>query len=143
MANAVMNIPQVLLPGPRLPDGSDLNRAIANGLSASQDAIVALAGGGAAGAAPLGYGINFVKTAASGSDSVMLPPSVVGGSVRGKNNGAQTMTVYANTQSSLQTGVLDTINGTAGATGISVTSGSNFELNCTALGVWFGPVAMT
>lgn len=137
------NIPQVLLPGPRVFDGTDVNRAMANNLVNSQDGLVAFAGGGAAGATPLSLGLNFVKTVANANDSAILPQSVLGGMVRVKNGGASNLTVYANQTSSLQSGVLDTINGTAGATGVTVAPGASAEFNCSALGAWWGPVGQT
>lgn len=141
--NANPNIPQAVLPGPRVFDGGDLNKAMANNLVNSQDGLTAFAGGGAASAIPLSLGLNFIKVAANANDSVLMPPSVLGGSVRGKNGGASNVTLYANPNSSLQSGALDTLNGTAGATGITITPGSSFELNCSALGAWWGPVGQT
>lgn len=137
------NIPQVMLPGPRVFDGTDLNKAMGNNLVNSQDGLVAFAGGGAAGATALSLGLNFVKTVANANDSAILPQSVSGGMVRVKNGGASNLTVYANQTSSLQSGVLDTINGTAGATGVTVAPGATAEFNCSALGAWWGPVAQT
>lgn len=137
------NIPQVLLPGPRVFDGTDLNKALGNNLVNSQDGLVALAGGGQAGATALALGINFFKTVVTANDSAVLPQSIPGGSVKVKNAGASNLTVYANAVPSLQSGVLDTINGTAGATGVTVAPGATAEFNCSALGAWWGPVAAT
>lgn len=133
---------QVLAPA--MHSGSALNAAIARGLRNYQDAITALAGGGAAGAPLLALGVNKVTVVASGADSVMLPPSwtALGGSVIIVNNGASSLQVFANPVSSLPSGVLDTINGTAGATGVAVANAKTAIFWATAAGAWFGPVAL-
>lgn len=142
MAGIVQPQPFATL-APAMHSGMALNKAIANGFYNSQDAITALAGGGAAGAPLVCYGLNKVTTVATANDSVMLPPSLPGAIVFLENlGGGASLQVFANTSSSLPTGVLDTINGTAGATGIAVTNGHTAMLMCTALGAWFGPVAL-
>jgi|SRR6185312_103943 len=128
--------------GPHLVSGQSLNEAVGNGLRNSRDAITALAGGGATGAPLLAYGINHVTVTASAADSVMLPPSLPGAIVMVTNNGAQSLQVFANTVSSLSSGILDTINGTAGATGVAVAAATTAMLMCSAYGAWFGPVAL-
>lgn len=129
---------------PHLVSGSSLNAAIGNGQRNYQDAITALAGGGAAGAPLLALGVNKVTVVASAADSAMLPPSgtALGGSVIIVNTGASSMQVFANTVSSLPSGVLDTINGTAGATGVAVANAKTAMFWATAAGAWFGPVAL-
>jgi hypothetical protein len=81
---------------------------------------------------------------ATGGDSVQLPPSGTagGGSVVVFNGGAASTQVFANAVSSLPSGVLDTINGTAGATGVAVANGKTAIFMCSAAGAWFGPVAL-
>jgi hypothetical protein len=129
---------------PAMHSGSALNAAISNGLLNYQDAITALAGGGAAGAPTLALGVNRLTVVATAADSVMLPPSGTssGGSVVIVNQGVASTQVFANTVSSLATGVLDTINGTAGATGVAVANGKTAIFWTTAAGAWFGPVAL-
>ena len=139
----VITQPAAFSLGFRLLEGGAVNAALATGLNLAQDAVTALAGGGATGAPLLVIGWNFIKVCASGNDSVMMPPSVIGAVVHVKNGGAQTVAIFANTTSSLPAGTLDTLNGTAGATGITVASGSTAILACTALGAWFGPVGLT
>ena len=108
-----MAINQLFDPGYRLIDGSDLNNAFAQPRWQTNPGIVALAGGGLSASTPvLVIGTNLVKTVASASDSVVLPSGTAGSIVLVRNNGANSMQVFA--QGS------DTINGTAGATGISV-----------------------
>lgn len=138
-----MGIPQTFQPGPRLIDGSDLNRAIAAGLSAYQDGLVAHSGGGAAAATPLLIGINRVVTVAAGADSLLMPQSTPGATVNIRNDGASSATIYANPVSSLPSAVLDTLNGTAGATGIALAAGATAELRCYAPGAWVGAVSIT
>lgn len=135
-------IPQALNGGIGLQDPAAINKALANGLRNYADSLTALAGGGQAGATPLVNGVNHVKTVASANDSLMLPPAVPGSMVFMRNDGADAAQVFANTQSSLPSGVEDTINGTAGATGVSVAAGKTAILMCTVYGAWFGPVAL-
>jgi hypothetical protein len=129
---------------PNMPSGDALNKAIANGLRNYQDAITALAGGGAAGAPLLALGVNKITTVANANDSVQLPPSGTagGGAVVVANTSGASLQVFANSASSLPTGVLDTINGTAGATGVAVGNGKTAIFWTTAAGAWFGPVAL-
>jgi hypothetical protein len=137
-----MGLPQPFLPGPQLIDGSKLNTALAAGLSSYTDSIVALAGGGATGATQLTSIINRVTTVATANDSVMMPVSAPGTTVKVLNSGANTLKLFANTVSALQSGVLDTLNGTAGATGITVAAGQAAELSCYSAGAWLGAVAL-
>jgi hypothetical protein len=128
--------------GPHLISGQSLNAALGNGLANYSDAITALASGGAAGAPLLAYGINHVTVTANANDSAMMPPSLPGASVMVTNNGAQSLQVFANTTSSLPAGTLDTINGTAGATGVAVAAAKTALFMCSVYGAWFGPVAL-
>jgi len=109
-----MPIPQPFVDGPRLIDGTDLNNALAQPAWQTNPGLTALAGGGRTGATQMVYGTNQVSTVASASDSVVLPAGAAGGVVVIRNSGANAMQVFA--QGS------DTINGTAGATGISQAS---------------------
>lgn len=129
---------------PQLVAGDALNKAIGNGLLNYQDGVTALAGGGVAGAPVLALGVNKLSVVATGNDSVMLPPSGTagGGAVVVSNQGVASAQVFANSASSLPTGVLDTINGTAGATGVAVANGKTAIFWTTAAGAWFGPVAL-
>lgn len=134
--------PQAFPGGPGLQDGTTLNRVLGAGLRNYSDAIVAHAGGGTASATQLVLGINNVPTVATSADSLVMPQSVPGGFVMIVNGGVASATVYANPVSALPSGVLDTLNGTAGATGISVANGKTALLFCTAFGAWVGPVAL-
>jgi hypothetical protein len=127
---------------PQLVAGDALNKALGNGLLNYQDAVTALAGGGAAGAPGLCIGLNRLSVVATGNDSAVLPMSLPGAQVTVINNGVASAQIFANPVSSLPSGVLDTINGTAGATGVPVGNGKIATFICTALGAWFGPVAL-
>jgi hypothetical protein len=129
--------------GPHLVSGSSLNRAIGEGKLNAQDNIVALSGGGVVGAVPQLYlGLNRVSTAAAGGDSVMMPPSSPGSIVILENNGVSSVQVFANSTSSLPTGVRDTINGVIAATGVPVATGKMAVFCCFSAGAWVGPVAL-
>ena len=106
------NTPQTFVPGFRLIDGTDLNNALAQPTWQTNPGLTALAGGGRTGATALVYGINELTTVTTTSDSCVLPDGKAGGVVVLRNSGAQTTQVYAQDS--------DTINGTAGSTGISV-----------------------
>ena len=75
--------------------------------------LTARAGGGQTLATQLGYGLNQVATVASGADSVQLPACNIGAAVYVTNDGANATTVFG------LLGRSDTLNGTAGATGVS------------------------
>lgn len=76
-------------------------------------AVTAFVGGGQTGATALGYGLNQVATVASVADSVMLPPCNVGAVVYVTNDATNSTTVFGSRNRT------DTINGTAGATGVA------------------------
>lgn len=86
--------------------------------------ITAHAGGGQSASVALGYGFNQVGTVASGSDSVQLPPCNVGAMVYVTNDGSNSMTVFGNSARS------DTINGTAGSTGVAQANGAHAIYFC-------------
>lgn len=94
------------------------------------DNLTAHAGGGQANATQLPSMINTVATVATPGDSVQLPPSQPGLVVCVVNNAANNMQVFA------QNGSTDTINGTAGSTGIVVIGLSVVWFQCTKAGIW-------
>lgn len=98
-----------------------------------QDGLVALAGGGQTGATPLNKAINRVATVATAADSVSLPAAVGGQVVYVSNSAASNaMQVFA------ASGTTDTINGTAGSTGISVAAGKGIIFFSAVAGRWHG-----
>lgn len=126
MANAVFPAP--FATGFRLTDGNQLNAYFANGITASQAAIVAHAGGGKANATPLSTPLNHILTAANAADSVLLPPSQVGLTVLVGNDGANAIQVFG--------AGTDTVNSVATGTGVSQPAGSVVFYYCTSLGNW-------
>jgi hypothetical protein len=93
--------------------------------------ITALAGGARNSSTPiLVLGANTVTTVATAADSVVLPKAVAGSVVWLRNaDAADAVQVFANGS--------DTINGTAGATGISVASAKTVLFVAATNGVWF------
>lgn len=129
--------------GPHLVTGSGLNTSIGNGLRNYSDTITALAGGAQSALTPvLALGVNKITTVASANDSVVLPPSKPGSVCFITNTTVTAAQIFANLTSSLPSNVEDTINGTAGATGVSLAAGKTAILMCSAYGAWFGPVAL-
>lgn len=124
-----MPIPQRLEPGKRLADDDALNTALATPQWQTNTGITALAGGGRTGAPALTLGSNEVTTVASGADSVVLPKAVPGSVVFVVNAGANAFQLFANGS--------DTINGTAGATGISVATNKRIMCVAADLAQWY------
>ena len=124
-----MAIPQRLEPGKRLADDDALNTALATPQWQTNTGITALAGGGRPGAPVLVLGSNEVTTVASGADSVVLPVAVPGSVVFVVNAGANALQLFANGS--------DTINGTAGATGISVANAKRIMCVAADVGQWY------
>ena len=93
--------------------------------------ITAHAGGGQAAATVLGAALNRVTTIASAADSVALPAAVGGQSITVVNASSNSMQLFG------AVGTSDTINGTAGATGIAVAAGKTLEL-VSWPGIWHG-----
>ncbi len=115
--------------GPGLQDGTLLKQIVSNNFS-TQDGITALAGGALTGSTPqLASHFNLVATVASSGDSVVLPPALRGTSLVVRNSGANTTLVYA--QGS------DTIDGTAGSSGVSQIASSSTFYFCPQNGKWF------
>ena len=87
--------------------------------------LTAEAGGTQALATQLSYGINEVATVAGAADGVQLPICVPGAVVYVSNAGAASMQVFG------KNGRTDTINGTAGATGVAQANGITALYICT------------
>jgi hypothetical protein len=131
----------IFTPGPRLIDGSLLNKIFSAGLTiqalkmsgllyeSAADSIVAFAGGGKTSATQLTTEVNRVGTVATSGDSVKLPASAPGLTIMVINHGANPMQVYG-----LGT---DTIDDVATATGISQMQGSVAFYVCATAGNWY------
>lgn len=130
-AFAVLQVPE---PGIRMFDGSFAVTAInENNQQQTKVAITAFAGGGQTSATQLNYGLNQVTVVATAADSVQLPACTVGAIVYVTNDDStDAMTVYG------KLGRTDTINGTAGATGVSQVAGSHAFYVCVAPGAASG-----
>jgi hypothetical protein len=131
-----------LFPGVGLQNGSIEAMASAEGLRNYVAGITALSGGAQVGAPVLLAGINTITTVAGANDSVQLPRSQPGKNLIVVNTTATAVQMFANTTSSLPSGTQDTINGTAGATGVSLGANATALLISTAYGAWVGPVAL-
>lgn len=94
------------------------------------DGLTAHAGGGQASAIQLAYGWNRLSTVATLNDSVALPPAVVNARVLVVNDGAAAAKVFG------KNGLTDTIDGTAGATGVALTNAKRCEYFCLTAGKW-------
>lgn len=99
------------------PDGVTVQ--VANALTAAGTTIT--------GALPLAKQINRLTLVAMGT-GVVLPTAVVGMTVTLYNDGGDDVLVYAAN--------LETIDGTAGATGVTLTDTKRALFTCVASGVW-------
>lgn len=130
MANAVTNTP--FQSGFRLVRGEDLNANFANPGVSTQQSVTATSGGTRAAAFQITAAVTNVTTVGLAADSLVLPPAStnLGKTFTIYNNGANNLTLYANGS--------DTINGTAGATGISLPNAGVVVLQSVASGAWLG-----
>lgn len=128
MANPVVNSP--FQSGFRLFRGEDLNANLASPGLSTQQSVTAHSGGTRAAATPIVAAVTNVTTVAASADSIVLPAAsaVLGQTFTVYNNGANPLTTYALGS--------DTINGTAGATGVSLTAGGTAYYTAIASGVW-------
>jgi hypothetical protein len=101
------------------------------GIASFANNITATAGGGRAGARPLYAAFNRVTVCATAADSVSLPPATGGQEVTLINSGAAATQVFA------APGTVDTINGVAAATGISLAAAGKAQFVSPDVGVWF------
>ena len=125
-----MPVPQRLESGQRLANNDLLNDFLATPTWQTTGPLTALAGGALTGATPrLLRGVNVVSTVATAGDSVVLRKAMAGAIVIVRNAGANAMQVFGESG--------DTINGTAGATGISVASGKSVIFFATSNSAWF------
>lgn len=111
------------IPGKGLQDGGDLQK-MASQMYDTQGDIVARAGGGKANATRITSPNALVTTAASGNDSVLLPPGYIGLQVFLANAGAQSIQVFGANS--------DTINGVATGTGVAQAAGLSAIYRCLA-----------
>ena len=129
-----MAIPSRLQSGQRLADDDALNTFLATPQWQTNYGITALAGGTLSSSTPvLVLGSNVVGTVATAGDSVVLPSAVAGSIVYMLNaDSADAVKVYGNGS--------DTINGTAGATGVSYAAAKRVLFIAVTDGVWIANV---
>lgn len=116
--------------GFRLMPGGEAQRLV-DLVSSAQAGLTALAGGAQAGSPVLNSALCEVTTVASANDSVQLPPAKAGYSLDVRNATATSMQVFGNQA------LTDTINGTAGATGIAVAANKSVRFWCPVDGKWY------
>lgn len=117
-------------PGPRLIDGDVINALASLTRLGTKGSITAQADGTQANAVQLVNGVNEVTTVAGANDSVQLPRAAAGSIVYVANAGANTLTVFGKNGSS------DTINGTAGSTGVTQATTVDAIYACITDGRW-------
>ena len=129
-----MAIPDRLPNGYALQDGSILEGLLATPQWQTNYGITALAGGALSSSTPvLVLGSNVVGTVTTAGDSVVLPSAVAGSIVYMLNaDSADVVKVYGNGS--------DTINGTAGATGVSYAAAKRVLFIAVTDGVWIANV---
>ena len=129
-----MAIPDRLPNGYALQDGATLEVLLATPQWQTNYGITALAGGALSSSTPvLVLGSNVVTTVATAADSVVLPSAVAGSIVYMLNaDSADAVKVYGNGS--------DTINGTAGATGVSYAAAKRVLFIAVDNGVWIANV---
>ncbi len=119
-------------PGYHMMSGNAMNQWLGQPMLDSNPGLTALAGGGQTGATLLQLGTNEVTTVASGSDSVQLPLADGNSVVVVRNaGGSNSLQVFGNQGGS------DTINGTAGSTGIAVANAKTVIFFSMAVGKWY------
>lgn len=138
--NTAMALFPSIVAGLRLEDGSDLLNLI-NMLYNPNTGVVALAGGGQTGATQLKTGFNFVKTVASGSDSLALPFAVPGMWAVVTNKGGNDAQVFGVKQNPANANASDVVRSSssdaaAAATGVVLADTKSALYYCYTLGTW-------
>lgn len=114
--------------GRQLVDGDKLQK-FSDLLGSSQAPVVAHAGGTKAAAFPITSTNVEVGTVATAADSILLPPSYPGLTIRIVNSGAASMQVFGSGT--------DTINEVATGTGVAQASGVSAIYFCPTAGKWY------
>lgn len=111
---------------------------IAQGLNASSQSLTAFAGGGQAGAKGISPNAMLIQigTVATAGDSVALPFAVKGTWMVVFNGTATSANIFGRVPINKLTGVIDTINGTAGSTAYAIAGGVSVLFFCPANGIW-------
>jgi hypothetical protein len=128
-----MALPDRFQSGFRLEDGNDLNVALATPQWQTNYGITALGTALASTTPTLTLGSNVVTTSTGSDYGVVLPSAVAGSVVYFYNaDSADAVTVFALAS--------DTINGTAGATGVSYAAAKRVLFIAVTNGVWIANV---
>ena len=128
-----MAIPNRFQSGFRLEDGNDLNVALATPQWQTNYGITALGTARASTTPVLVLGSNVVTTSTGSNYGVVLPSAVAGSVVYFYNaDSADAVTVFGSAS--------DTINGTAGATGVSYAAAKRVLFIAVNNGVWIANV---
>lgn len=114
-------------PGRHLMDGDDLNK-IGGMLGSAESGKTATAGGGRPTAYPIVAANTQFSVVATGGDSCVLPVAYPGLRCAIQNDGAASLQVFGNGT--------DTIQGTAGATGVALANGATAMYLCIVAGKW-------
>lgn len=125
-------------PGYQTPDGTWLLGIVQGQNFAYQSGITAHAGGGQTtcqNITPL-ISLSQVDTVASGNDSVCLPFAIAGEKISIRNNGAQTLAVYAQPNNNLLTAAGDTINNASNSSSYTVIAQNSLECFAAKNGSW-------
>lgn len=111
---------------------------IAAGQNAASQVITAFAGGGQAGAKGISPAALLVEigTVVTAADSVGLPFAVKGTWMLVFNASANSANIYGKVAINKLTGVIDTINGTAGSTAYALAGGVSALFFCPKDGIW-------
>lgn len=103
-------------------------KSTGNASLSTDSGVTAFAGGGRTGAYAITKDVTEVATVATAADSVVLPAAVAGMQMMIINHGANAIQVFANGT--------DTINTTAGATGVAQAAAAKTIYVCYASGLW-------
>lgn len=111
---------------------------IASGQNGSSQVITAFAGGGQASAKGISPAALLVQigTVATAGDSVALPFAVKGTYLLAFNSTATSANIFGKVAVNKLTGVIDTINGTAGSTAYAIAGGISVLFFAPANGIW-------
>lgn len=128
-----MPIPQRLQAGQRLADDDALNVIVATPQWQTTVGVTAKVGGNQSTSPALNLGSNDVSTSTNaGTDGVVLPSAVAGSIVYMINSSSFTITVFGKGS--------DTINGTAGATGVTYATTKRVMFIAVDNGKWIANV---
>lgn len=110
-------------------DGNALNNQLGYPTTSSENSIIATGSGTQTSSYRITAHISRVTSVVTGADGITLPSALPGKSYVVINSGGNSMTVFGNGT--------DTINGTAGATGVAQSNTTIKIYFCPIMGAWF------